>query len=169
MVLMLRFAAAACSIVLCLRGAQDPTPPGSDRSKDWLLLYAWQAPAGAWNFSLFVGPPCADCNSVEDVTDSKRVISGVDQLKLQIASLSAGSKITIAGRVAHGKGVERLEYPPASTLSEITRYAKARGIAVENPWQEGCVAKTILSAKPNLPPISSVDYSAFNPKISRMN
>jgi len=33
----------------------------------------------------------------------------------------------------------------------------------------GCVAKTTLSAKPNQPPISSVDYSAFNPRISRMN
>jgi hypothetical protein len=27
----------------------------------------------------------------------------------------------------------------------------------------------VLSAKPNQPPISSVDYSAFNPRISRMN
>jgi hypothetical protein len=35
--------------------------------------------------------------------------------------------------------------------------------------QSGCVAKTILSSKPNQPPISSVDYSAFNPRISRMN
>jgi len=136
MVLMLRFAVAACSIVLCLGGAQDPIPPGSDRSKDWLLLYAWQAPAGAWNFSLFLGPPCADCNSVEDITDSKRIIRGVDQLKLRVSSLPMGSRITLAGRVAHGRGVERLDYPPASTLGEITRYAAARGIAVENPWQE---------------------------------
>jgi hypothetical protein len=36
-------------------------------------------------------------------------------------------------------------------------------------WLVGCVAKTILSAKPNQPPISSVDYAAFNPRISRMN
>ncbi|MGA2436157.1 MAG: hypothetical protein ABSG25_12815, partial [Bryobacteraceae bacterium] len=136
MVLMLRFAVAVCSIVLCLRGAQNPTPPGSDRSKDWLLLYAWQAPACAWNFSLFLGPPCADCNSVEDITDSKRIIRGVDQLKLQMSRLPAGSRVTIAGKAAHGKGVERLEYPPASTLDEITRYAEARGIVVENPWQE---------------------------------
>jgi len=34
---------------------------------------------------------------------------------------------------------------------------------------DDCVAKTILSAKPNEPPISSVNYSAFNPRISRMN
>ncbi len=33
----------------------------------------------------------------------------------------------------------------------------------------GCVAKTILSARPSQPPISSVDYSAFNPRISRIN
>jgi hypothetical protein len=33
----------------------------------------------------------------------------------------------------------------------------------------GCVAKTILSAKPNHSPISSVDYSAFNPRVSWMN
>jgi hypothetical protein len=33
----------------------------------------------------------------------------------------------------------------------------------------GCVAKTILSAKLNQSPFSSVDYSAFNPRISRMN
>ena len=33
----------------------------------------------------------------------------------------------------------------------------------------GCVAKTILSAKPNQPPILSVDYSAFNPRSSRKN
>ena len=38
-----------------------------------------------------------------------------------------------------------------------------------NDGPGGCVAKTILSAKPNQPPISSVDYSAFNPRISRMN
>jgi len=33
----------------------------------------------------------------------------------------------------------------------------------------GCVAKTILPAKPNHSPISSVDYTALNPRISRMN
>ena len=134
--LMLRLAMAACSIFLCLCGAQNTTPPGSDRSKDWLLLYAWQAPAGAWNFSLFLGPPCGDCNSVEDITETKRIIRGVDQLKLRMSILPAGSRITIAGKAAHGKGVERLGYPPASTLDEITRYGEARGIAVEVPWRD---------------------------------
>ena len=36
-------------------------------------------------------------------------------------------------------------------------------------WLSGCVAKTILAWKPNQPAISSVDYSAFNPSIWRMN
>jgi hypothetical protein len=34
---------------------------------------------------------------------------------------------------------------------------------------KGCVAKIILSAEPNQPPISPVDYAAFNPRISRTN
>jgi len=37
------------------------------------------------------------------------------------------------------------------------------------PAEVGCVAKTIPSAKPNQQPISAVDYSAFNPRISWMN
>jgi len=133
---MLRFAVAACCVVFCLPGAQKPATPGYDRSQDWLLLYAWEAPAGGWNFSLFWGPPCGDCNAVEDITQGKRIIRGLDQLKFQISKLLPGLTITFAGKAAHGKGVERLKYPPATIMDEITRYAKTRGLKVSNPWQE---------------------------------
>jgi len=46
-------------------------------------------------------------------------------------------------------------------------------IGVSLRWEshacfEGSVQETILSAKLNQPPISSVDYSGFNPMISRL-
>ena len=54
---------------------------------------------------------------------------------------------------------------PDGSLIDRARFLEQTAL----PVKIGCVAKTILSAKPNQPPISSVDYSAFNPRISRMN
>jgi hypothetical protein len=41
--------------------------------------------------------------------------------------------------------------------------------AVHQGTLKGSVAKTVPSAKPHQPPILSIDYSAFNPRTSRMN
>jgi len=47
--------------------------------------------------------------------------------------------------------------------------ASQQGQSQHQLCRVGCVAKTILSAEPNESPISSVDYLALNPRISRMN
>ena len=46
----------------------------------------------------------------------------------------------------------------------LERLRDPLGVLVGGP-RDGCVAKTILSARPSQPPSSSVDYSGFNPRI----
>src|SRR5579864_6094046 len=56
-----------------------------------------------------------------------------------------------------------------TTLKQMQLMTEKGLLVRSDRFRSGCVAKTILSVKPNRPPMTSVDYSAFNPRISRMN
>ena len=77
---------------------------------------------------------------------------------------------TIVGLVLLQALETELGLPRGQSYRPVMRKVLDRAIETANPdGFIGCVAKTILSAKPNQPTISSIDYSAFNPRSSRMN
>lgn len=101
---------------------------------EWWLLYSWRSSDGDWNFSLLPGF-ISRLFSTEEITDKKKTFRGVKQLELRLSDCRPKTRIFIAGpdRVAPGKSVERLAFPPDNILNELIRYAKTRNVQIEDP------------------------------------
>ena len=96
------------------------------------VLYAWEEPRGAWNFTLLPGEVSREFFKKE-VLNRKKAIRGFEALQHRMLQLAAGSTLIWYDRVLDNGKLQHLGYPPKEIIQQVDQYARARMIVVYGP------------------------------------
>jgi len=127
------------AVLVCVMVLAPCPPPGAGQESPppiYYELYSWKdSKTGEWNFSLLYNTNRN--KTVKEVFNKRRVLRGVDNLKVRLSVIPRGSHVVWFDQLtfngAKAKGSEALAYPPEGIVNEVRRYARSRNIEVVAP------------------------------------
>ncbi len=88
-------------------------------------LYSWKSgPANQWSYSLL--PGTNRNKTLAEITEPRNAISGVNELKVQLAKLAKGEQVFWTSMPGHAEP----SYPTPEVVADIVRYAAERRVEV---------------------------------------
>jgi hypothetical protein len=115
------------SVILVLAGlaVARPEDQRAPRRFKGVELYSWQDPKTGWMFALLDGTN--RLKTENEVKNAKHRITGVAELKKELARLAVGEDVFWIHRITG------FEYPPDATSQEIREQAKQLEITLHLP------------------------------------